>query len=510
VEIFFEDHAMLRTSIFATTTFFGLLMAGTAQAALTADQVWAHWQDVAATAGLRLAAEETATEGDALRLSGVTVRPAIPMGADDPEGKIDEIVLASQSDGSVSITLSPEFVVPLAQMGGGVTVSHQGLGLTAREMGAAVAYDYAAAGVTATVTLEAPTDGDGTGFASKTDFVMTASDPQGTFSDVLDGSRLINFVMNATKLAYTVSSTNADATMTSDQSTSLADVALALSASVPANARLGDVDSAGEIATLLNDGLSISIDMTQGDTTSTDKTVNPFLNYEMTTTSLPGAASLILDKSGIAVKANGKGGSISGTSDMLPAPIDLQMGPLTMDFLVPLTGVEPQDFRYMVKLEDLKLNEEAWALFDPGQTLPRDPAALEISTSGKATLDLLALAEAQNAGMTEVVAPSIQALEISAINLTMAGAAVAGSGAFTFDNSTDTPTPIGNAEVMVTGANGLIDKLVTLGLLPEDQAMSARMMMGMFLVPGDGDDVLTSTVEAKAGGSLFVNGMQIQ
>lgn len=53
------------------------------------------------------------------------------------------------------------------------------------------------------------------------------------------------------------------------------------------------------------------------------------------------------------------------------------------------------------------------------------------------------------------------------------------------------PAPLGEANVTVTGANALIDGLIATGLITEDDAMGARMMMGMFMVPS-GDDSLTS------------------
>jgi hypothetical protein len=61
----------------------------------------------------------------------------------------------------------------------------------------------------------------------------------------------------------------------------------------------------------------------------------------------------------------------------------------------------------------------------------------------------------------------------------------------------------------LVGGNGLLDKLVAMGLIPKDQAMGARMMMGMFARPGDGVDTLTSTIEFKDKG-LFANGQRLQ
>ena len=63
---------------------------------------------------------------------------------------------------------------------------------------------------------------------------------------------------------------------------------------------------------------------------------------------------------------------------------------------------------------------------------------------------------------------------------------------------------------MLTGGNGLLDTLVGLGLLPEEQAMGARMMLGLFARPGDGPDTLVSTIEVKEDGSVLANGQRVR
>ncbi len=81
------------------------------------------------------------------------------------------------------------------------------------------------------------------------------------------------------------------------------------------------------------------------------------------------------------------------------------------------------------------------------------------------------------------------ALTVNDITLSVAGASVEGKGDFTFD-PTDTvtfdgmPAPTGEINFTIIGANGLIDKLIQMGLMPEDQAMGARMMLGMFARSG--------------------------
>ena len=73
--------------------------------------------------------------------------------------------------------------------------------------------------------------------------------------------------------------------------------------------------------------------------------------------------------------------------------------------------------------------------------------------------------------------------------------------------------PFWAAAAVSSGAssgNGLLDTLVGMGLVPEEQAMGARMMMGLFARPGDGEDTLVSTIEVKEDGSILANGQRIQ
>jgi len=109
---------------------------------------------------------------------------------------------------------------------------------------------------------------------------------------------------------------------------------------------------------------------------------------------------------------------------------------------------------------------------------------------------------------------TLQSLDIAALQLTVGGAEFTGNGALTFDNTDLTtfdgmPVPTGKINLKLVGGNGLLDTLIALGIIPEDQAMTGRMMMGMFARPGDGPDTLTSTLEFKDKG-FFANGMQLQ
>ena len=84
----------------------------------------------------------------------------------------------------------------------------------------------------------------------------------------------------------------------------------------------------------------------------------------------------------------------------------------------------------------------------------------------------------------------------------------------TFDNTDlesfdGMPAPEGEANLKLVGANALIDKLIGMGLVSEDDAMGARMMMGMFTVSA-GDDTVTSKIEVNDEGHVLANGQRLK
>jgi hypothetical protein len=109
----------------------------------------------------------------------------------------------------------------------------------------------------------------------------------------------------------------------------------------------------------------------------------------------------------------------------------------------------------------------------------------------------------------------IHALTVNALTLAIAGARLTGAGDFTFDNADMStfpgmPRPEGALDLQLTGGNTLMDTLVAMGLLPEEQAMGARMMLGLFARPGSGPDSLTSRIEITPDGQLLANGQRLR
>lgn len=270
----------------------------------------------------------------------------------------------------------------------------------------------------------------------------------------------------------------------------------------------------------LRDGLSIKISgggsrLDSYSTSTLDGAPLMVQNYGYLTEAL----SYRIDASGLS--ASGRNSDVwmeFEFADALPIPIKATAETLTGEVEMPLnTAEDPADFVMKSSIEGVVLDEALWAMVDPGAQLPRDPANVTLDLSGKIELlmDLLDI----NAWMSmshDAESPVLlHALTLDALNIELVGVSAQGDGEFTFDNSDyDTfdglPAADGTLSLNIAGANGLIDTLVTMGLLPEEQAMGARMMMGLFAVPGEGEDTLNSVIEVKPDGQVMANGQRLR
>ena len=202
------------------------------------------------------------------------------------------------------------------------------------------------------------------------------------------------------------------------------------------------------------------------------------------------------------------------SSPEIPLPeVAIDLAELAFDLAMPVTKSDsPAPFSYLTKVIDLKVPEALWAMVDPTGTLPHGPATMILDTKGSVTLTEDLINDAMAGGPT--TPPLLHALDLTQLLVRFAGAEVMASGAFTFDNTDtttipDMPYPTGKMDITALGVNGLIDKLVAMGLLPEDQAMQGRMMMSMFANTSADKDEITSTLEFKDK-HFYANGQQLQ
>jgi len=236
------------------------------------------------------------------------------------------------------------------------------------------------------------------------------------------------------------------------------------------------------------------------------------------TSSESGEFDIAMSDDGLTYALTTTGMNLAMSGRDIPLPVELAMQETGFNLTVPVSkSDEEQDFELGLTLGDFTMSEMLWGMFDPGGQLPRDPATIALDLGGKVKLfyDLFDPEQMEAVESEGAIPGEVNALDINALTVRAAGAELTGEGAFTFDNTDletfdGMPAPDGEVDLKLTGANGLLDTLIAMGLLPEDQAMGVRMMMGLLAVPGEGEDSLTSTIEVKSDGQILANGQRIK
>jgi Uncharacterized protein conserved in bacteria (DUF2125) len=498
---------MFRMNSFAAAPVFALLLGGTAHAALTADQVWQSWKDAGALVGLTVSAATENNSSGVLTLNGVTIAPEGTSGL-----TISDLTLTEESDGSVTIAPGADIGVTMTgDTEGFVKLTHDGLTLVAREADGGLAYDYQAAQLDVAYDSTYPgVSFDGTE-APKVTAAGTVgfTNLSGVYSDTPGTNRTFGLDIKADVLAYATSQDDPGMELKQTTTSETQGIEVSFDLALPTTIALAAMASPADFATALNEGFSVSMATRQGDSNGTMKQENAFMPLDLVMKAGGGEATALFNKDSFQVKSMAAGLDIESAAGALPVPVKVTSGPMEFGMTSPVIANDAAgDYGFVLKLSQFSLNEEAWAMFDPNGALPRDAADVAIDISGKAKIDIPAMIAADEAGGPPVM-PAPESLNITELGLKVAGAALAGTGAFTFDNSMGIPMPLGEANVTVTGANALIDGLIATGLMAEEDAMGARMMMGMFMVPGANADELTSKIEAKEGMQILVNGQPL-
>jgi hypothetical protein len=206
------------------------------------------------------------------------------------------------------------------------------------------------------------------------------------------------------------------------------------------------------------------------------------------------------------------------TGPDLPLPINAELGEAGFALIMPLMASDtPQEASLSVVLGDFVISDMLWNIFDPAEILARGPATVAFNLAAEVTpfVSLLDTDRMEEIAFTGEMPGELNSVTLTDFVVDMIGGTILGDGAFTFDNSDlesfdGLPRPMGALNLQVAGANGLIDNLIAMGMLPEQDAMGMRMMLGMFTVPGEAPDTATSTIEINAEGHILANGQRIQ
>jgi len=157
-----------------------------------------------------------------------------------------------------------------------------------------------------------------------------------------------------------------------------------------------------------------------------------------------GLFNVSLGNGGLNYDVSGANVNYKVSSPAMPIPpIDLTMSEYGMRFAMPIGKPgTTSDLGLLIKFQDLIVNEDLWAMIDPGKLLPRDPATLNIDVTGKATTKAdfsnpEAMANLRGAPI------DVHDVAINDVTLSIAGAELNAAGAATLDNSGMIPVPTG-------------------------------------------------------------------
>ena len=476
-----------------------LLLSGTSVFALTADQVWADLQALASGSGGEIKAATEVKEEGIITLNGVSVGPA----GGPAVITIAEVSIEDQDDGSVAFFPADIKVTP--PDGTMVAIEDQELTVSVFEdeggLGYALFADLLKVSFDATEgTAESPKRNAGS---------VTF---EGLEAGYGRGADIMSVDLVAKRMAYDLTQVDKAMMLDSTSVSDTADLSLVGELTIPAGVNLMALDGPGAFEDAVSKGLALTAAMTSGLSKGTTEERGEMMPMTVTFEGASSTMNIAADKTSMMIEGASSGLKAEVTPPGMPMSFPVSMDSLSMAYMMPVSAPDGGAYQLKLNLANLVLGESVWAMFDPSAALARDPANLALDVSGQAKFDLLATMAAEGTGTAPPV-PEPVSLDIKELGFKLAGAALSGTGAFTFDNSMmamgGPPMPLGTANLRLEGGNKLIDGLIATGLLKEEDAMGARMMMAMFGKP-DGDDVLTSQIEAKEGGSIFVNGQQIQ
>ncbi|WP_304801403.1 DUF2125 domain-containing protein [Pseudotabrizicola sp.] len=491
----------------ATSSFFLSVLLGLPVAAqVTPEEVWQGWQKMGATYGQAIVADQVVRSGDTLVVSGMKI--SMDQDGAKIDGGIDEVRFKDLGNGTVEVTMTDTYTIDMTMPESGKTqdinlkLTQPGVSLIAGGSATRTEYTYSAP----SVLMDMQISEDGAVLANVASALTGLA---GTYTlDTKTAQSMLDSALSIDTLDFTIVAGDA---------ADGANITGTLGAlKMGSNGTFLGVAAMENMSQALRDGFAADVDLSYGQGNFTIDVRDSGKESKIVASNATGHFRANMGAEALRYGAGGTGVEMVVTGADIPFPeVRLSYGEASFDFLMPLVASDqPTDFTFLTRIVDLAVSDDIWTMFDPTVALPRDPATLVIDTKGKVRLTADLMDEAAMASLDDGAPGEIHALDVTDLTLKFAGAELKGTGGVTFDNS-DTitfdgvPAPTGRFDLEIKGGNGLLDKLVAMGVIPADQAMGARMMIAMFAKPGSGPDVLNSSLEFRDKG-FFANGQRLK
>lgn len=499
---------------FAATLAPALLLAATAAADITADQFWSAWQAGAGRSGQTIAAREVSRGDGALRLDGVSLT-ASQAGA-STRTELDWVLVEELADGRVRASFAPELRVAgrFTDADGRPGVLEATLRMTGAELVASGSPETLVQRFSAgRIELERFAVAGPEGVAAE-------AGATGHVADV--ATRYESAMQAADRLAVTGDATAREAR-------------LSLWAENPGDATRLDVDivferlawrfdnllAPAEAGTHpLRAGTRVGLDADFGAVRSRIGLDSADPARRMRAETQGGAGKIAVGVDGEELRYAGK---VEAVRYVVAAPglpfeaLTAEIGAAEIDLRLPLGPVGGSGgFSLDYRLRDVSPGPEVWMLLDATGGLDRTPAQVDLALSGRLRLPGDMLAQPLPGISRGAALPAeLAALSIDRLALSAVGARVRGEGALDFPAEAPAMaprmapgmrTPEGSIRFELTGADALLERLGTLGIVPANQVMGLRMMLAMFTIPGPSPDSMIVDVEFTPEGRILANG----
>ncbi|MFN2306410.1 MAG: DUF2125 domain-containing protein [Paracoccaceae bacterium] len=484
------------------------LMTGTtALADVTAQDVWDQWQDSMSTMG-----DGAVSVGSESYENGILTVSDVSLDFSDDMSTVTvdmgDLVFEEQGDGTVSIAMADSYPVSITsdEETVNLTVVQSGVDLIAGGTPDAMSYDLTADQYA--IILDSI---EGSTPAPEGDLRVAMNNVTGTYAVSGDDLRDMSYDLSIDSVDLLADLTEAETDTTVLMSGKINSLLVDANVTMPPDA---DFENAPDDA--FAQGLAMAANYS---IEGSDYIFDITETGQSTSGTISTGESMVdvsLDSDAMLYDVNVNGVQMQIETPDLPFPVDVSLADYGILIDMPLASTEEaRDFALGLNLSELTVNEEVWSMIDPAGQLDHGPAtvALDLTGEGKLFFDLMDPEQQQAAAMAGMPG-ELNTLTLENLLISAVGANVTGSGGFTFDNTDlqtipGVPRPEGSVTIDISGANTLIDNLVAMGLLPDDQAMMGRMMMGMF-ARSTGDDQLQSVIEVNEQGHVLANGQRLQ